>query len=120
VAVAQYADVVRAHSPFDLVLLGVGEDGHTASLFPARPWHAEDWVCSVSDAPKPPPSRVSLGLRALRASAQILALACGPDKAVACRDWYTGGMSPIGQATAGKVGYAFVDHAALPEGLRDA
>lgn len=70
----------------DLALLGLGEDGHTASLFPG---HAEvldesGALClPVHDAPKPPPERVTLSLPVLRAARHCLLLATGSGKAAA-------------------------------------
>lgn len=67
---------------FDLVLLGLGEDGHTASLFPghpaARAEHAP--VIGVRDAPKPPPERITLTMPVLRRARFTLLLATGEAK----------------------------------------
>jgi 6-phosphogluconolactonase len=64
-AASLYEPIVRWLSPLDLVLLGMGPDGHTASLFPGRPEvSAEGTVVGVRGAPKPPPERVSLTLGA--------------------------------------------------------
>jgi 6-phosphogluconolactonase len=67
----------------DVVLLGIGEDGHTASLFPGNPALAEHERAAVAvhDAPKPPPERVSLTLPVLRAARACLLLAGGEGKA---------------------------------------
>lgn len=111
-ACALHAPSITRAVPFALVILGVGEDGHTASLFPGRALDPMAWLCAVTDAPKPPPTRVSLGLRALRATAETLVLACGADKAAACRDWQAGELSPIARATAGQAGRVFIDRAA--------
>jgi 6-phosphogluconolactonase len=70
---------------FDLILLGIGEDGHTASLFPDNAaLELRGVACvPVHDAPKPPPDRVSLSLEVLRAARSCLLLASGTDKAAA-------------------------------------
>ena len=92
-AAAQYEEVVAALEPLDLVLLGVGEDGHTASLFPGNPaLEASGFVTGVRDAPKPPPERVSLTLRTLRAAHVVLVLATGAGKAEAVRLARTGSV----------------------------
>jgi 6-phosphogluconolactonase len=81
---AAYDRVVASLQPLDLVLLGVGPDGHTASLFPGHAaLAAPGWAVGVEDAPKPPPERVSLTLGALRSARRVLVLATGADKAEA-------------------------------------
>ncbi|HEY4027068.1 MAG TPA: 6-phosphogluconolactonase [Candidatus Dormibacteraeota bacterium] len=83
-AAALYEPVVRALAPLDLVLLGMGQDGHTASLFPGNPaLQADGYVTAVHDAPTPPPDRVSLTLRALREARRTVVLVTGADKAEA-------------------------------------
>jgi 6-phosphogluconolactonase len=68
----------------DVALLGLGEDGHTASLFPNRPeLQARGVAIPVHDAPKPPPDRVSLTLEKLNASRRIVLLVAGASKAEA-------------------------------------
>jgi 6-phosphogluconolactonase len=72
----------------DLVWLGVGEDGHVASLFPGAPAVAEmaRWVVAVTDAPKPPPRRLTLTRPLLDAARRIVIVACGEGKADAVRN----------------------------------
>ncbi len=68
----------------DLALLGLGEDGHTASLFPGHPEVLDESgaIClAVHAAPKPPPERVTLSLHVLRAARHCLLLATGSGKA---------------------------------------
>lgn len=80
-------------SPFDLVLLGMGEDGHAASLFPGHHPPAEARVVGVENAPKPPPERVSLTPRALADAHEILFLITGGGKHEALRAWLTDNAS---------------------------
>ena len=77
-----YAEVVEFVAPFDLVILGVGEDGHTASLFPGHPaLKADGLTVGIRDAPKPPSERVSLTLEVLRDARRVIILATGAGKA---------------------------------------
>jgi 6-phosphogluconolactonase len=76
------------HGPvptFDVLMLGVGPDGHVASLFPERPAVYEDErpVVAVHGAPKPPPTRISLTFPALRAAREVWFLVAGAEKAAA-------------------------------------
>jgi 6-phosphogluconolactonase len=76
------------HGPvptFDVLLLGVGPDAHVASLFPEHPGvrETERTVVGVRGAPKPPPTRISLTLPAIRAAGEVWLLAAGEDKASA-------------------------------------
>lgn len=84
---AEQADA-NAHPPvprFDVVLLGVGEEGHTASLFPDTPYVRESvrTVVGVRDCPKPPATRISLSLPAINAGCEVWLLTTGKGKAEA-------------------------------------
>ncbi len=69
----------------DLVLLGVGRDGHTASLFPGDPALADDRLVVATTAPEPPRRRVTFTLQVIRLASRVLVLASGSDKAQAVR-----------------------------------
>jgi len=68
---------------FDAVLLGIGPDGHCASLFPGHPgvYEQDAAVIAVHDSPKPPPTRISLTFRALNAANEVWFIAAGTSKA---------------------------------------
>ena len=111
---ARYAPLVETAAPFDLVLLGIGEDGHAASLFPGQPLDARAWVVPVLGAPKPPPERVSLALRALRGTRRLLVLATGTDKRGALERWRAGEELPIARVCRGLSVRVLLDRAADP------
>lgn len=70
-------------TPFALTFLGLGPDGHVASLFPGHPAASADGpgVVAVTDSPKPPPERLSMTLETINASERIWIAAAGADKA---------------------------------------
>jgi 6-phosphogluconolactonase len=69
---------------FDVLLLGIGPEGHTASIFPESPAaHDERPVFAVRDCPKPPPTRVSLGFTAINSAEEVWLVVAGAEKAPA-------------------------------------
>lgn len=94
VAAAHYRDWLTDIAEFDLVLLGLGEDGHTASLFPGKIWDGSD-VLAVSDAPKPPPERVSLSAARLSRSRHVWIIVTGAEKREAVARWHKAETLPV-------------------------
>lgn len=96
-AAEAYAEILRSVGAFDLVLLGLGEDGHTASLFPDHQWGETPGspdTLAVFDAPKPPPQRVSLSAARLARARQVLFLVSGESKHRVVADWRAGKIIP--------------------------
>lgn len=96
-AAQEYAKVLREVGEFDLVMLGLGEDGHTASLFPGHDWGVEEHspdVLAVHDAPKPPPERVSLSAARLSRAHRVMFLVAGASKREAVARWQAGESIP--------------------------
>ena len=86
-AATAYGDLVRSRGTgrFDVVMLGIGPDGHVASLFPgSEHLDVDDTIAvAVTDSPKPPPERVSLTFPALNRAAEVWFVASGSGKAEA-------------------------------------
>ena len=83
-AAAAYGQELRTHGggQFDLVLLGLGPDGHVASLFPGFPQlDAEDIAVPVTGSPKPPPERITLTFGCLNRTRAAWFIVSGDEKA---------------------------------------
>jgi 6-phosphogluconolactonase len=111
-AAAAYQSAIAPFLPFDLVLLGMGEDGHTASLFPGHPVPEGPLVIPVQGAPKPPPERVSLTPKALSDCLEMLVLITGPDKREAVAAWRRGGDLPVARVASQAWADVLIDEAA--------
>ncbi|KAL5198627.1 hypothetical protein ABZP36_002139 [Zizania latifolia] len=70
---------------FDLILLGMGSDGHVASLFPNHPALElkDDWVTYITDSPQPPPERITFTLPVINSASNIAIVVTGDDKSEA-------------------------------------
>lgn len=90
-AAARYAAVLAAAAPhgigvpaFDVLLLGMGHEGHVGSIFPETPAsYDERPVVGVHGCPKPPPTRITLGFTAMTAAREVWLLVAGGEKASA-------------------------------------
>jgi 6-phosphogluconolactonase len=111
-AARSYANIVREACPFDLVLLGIGEDGHTASLFPGHAHDPAELVHAVHDAPKPPPDRVSLGLAVLNDAEVVMILVTGESKREAVARWRAGADLPVARVRGRHGADVYIDAAA--------
>jgi 6-phosphogluconolactonase len=96
-AAAAYAELLAtagegAVPAFDVCMLGVGEEGHVASIFPDSPavHETERTVVPVRNSPKPPPTRISLTLPAIRRSVEVWLMTTGEGKAEAVAKALTG------------------------------
>lgn len=104
---------------FDVLLLGVGEDGHVASVFPESPASYEQRpVTAVRGSPKPPPIRITLTRPAINTAEEVWLVAAGASKAAAVRMALTG-SGPVQVPAAGVAGVAttrwLLDRAAAAE-----
>ena len=95
-----YEKLLHVDKSFDLVILGLGDDGHIASLFPNREWDNSKQVIAVSDSPKLPSERISLTLSRLSNSEDVLFLVSGKKKSNAFRKWKEGEDLPANSITA--------------------
>ncbi len=129
----RYAEELVRHAPradtsppavpvLDLIVLGIGPDGHVASLFPGAPTldAGEEAIClGVEDSPKPPPQRITLSLAVLRSARECLLLATGASKAdaVSAMLGEPSRHVPASLLRRGRL-TMIVDDAAAPEGSR--
>lgn len=116
-AAATYAKEL-GDTRFDLVLLGMGEDGHVASVFPGHPSGepANQTVIGVSDAPLPPSEQISLTVSALSRAGQVWFLVSGAEKAPALRRALAGDQElPAARVHGEEVTVWLVDQAAAGE-----
>lgn len=113
VAAARYTEELAHAGVLDLVLLGMGEDGHTASLFPGDPaLQNSAGAVAVFDAAKPPPQRVSLGMTTLNAARHKLFLVAGSGKRAALQSIARGEPLPAAQVSRAEW---YLDRDAVPE-----
>lgn len=103
----EYEAILRDHFAasdivFDLVLLGIGPDGHIASLFPAQIHPQSDAIVAVENSPKPPAERLSLNYWVLNQARRVWFLAAGPEKQVAVNAILAGGSELPGALVSGR------------------
>jgi len=85
-----YAQTLKNVGSFDLTLLGLGEDGHTASLFPDHEIDNSADAVPVFNSPKPPAERVTLSQLRINNSRKVLFLVTGAGKQQAVDNWRKG------------------------------
>ena len=116
-AAALYADWLKGLADFDVVLLGMGEDGHTASLFPGHDWGAAPNsadVLAVHTAPKLPTERVSLSAARLNRSRRVWFVVTGAGKRDALSRWKSGAALPVSAVQGKQQTVTWLDQAAWP------
>jgi 6-phosphogluconolactonase len=99
----------------DVVLLGMGPDGHVASLFPSRAMPTQGLVAHVDDSPKPPTSRITLTRRALATAQDVILVATGEAKRNVVRRLMSGDEQLPAQGLDGLVIVTDVDPRSKPE-----
>lgn len=110
-AAARYADELAAAArpdadtpSFDVLLLGMGAEGHIASIFPeSAAAHDDRTALAVHGCPKPPPTRITLGFRAITAAREVWLLVAGREKAAAVA-MALAGAGPVQVPAAGATG----------------
>lgn len=112
-AAKQYEAQLQDIGAFDLVLLGIGEDGHTASLFPGQQtlW-LNHQVVAINDSPKAPAERVSLSPERLQNSTNLWVLVTGANKATAVQRWKDGEALPVATVARAEHARVFCERAA--------
>ncbi len=95
-AVKEYATRIDQINMFDFCLLGMGDDGHIASLLPGhRAINSADKCCLVSDSPNPPSQRITLSMGALRNTENRIVVTAGATKRQAVSDFRNNPQTPV-------------------------
>lgn len=89
-----YAETLKGVRSFDLVILGLGEDGHTASLFPGQAVDNSADAVPVFNAPKPPAERITISQQRLNNTHEVMFLVTGAGKQTAVDQWRQGVAIP--------------------------
>jgi 6-phosphogluconolactonase len=116
----RYARELAGLGPFDLTLLGLGEDGHTASLFPGDPSGCEPDAAdalAVHKAPRSPASRVSMSAARLTRSQSVQLIVTGEEKRATLTRLRDGADMPIRSVTPTNGIDLFIDSSASPPGV---
>ena len=112
IAAETYSDEISSELPFNLVMLGMGEDGHTASLFPGQTHIKEELAHAVHNAPKLPLERVSMSAHTLSQNLHLMILVTGENKKLAVAEWQAGNSLPVSEIKTLGVKTVLLDQAA--------
>ena len=96
-AVRHYETTLKEVENFDVTLLSMGEDGHTASLFPGHQYDNKRDVVIINNSPKKPKQRISLSYSRLNQSNKVFKIISGSLKCNAVRQWLNNIQLPINQ-----------------------
>lgn len=106
-------NVFDTHGQFDLCLLGMGEDGHTASLFPGHFYIESQLTVMETQSPKPPKERLSLSFETLCQSTQVFKIITGASKQKAVQQWLKGDNLPIANVSGQQATYTYISQDAV-------